>query len=202
MIKVTPFICTRQENLLLDFVLIWKTVNHPILCSRLRDVNWRVCHDVLPVNRKLHTQNRAVSDKCPMCKTDVEDLTHIFLLCKFTKPVLTVVESILKDIAGCVILLTKDSMVFNILPPELKKFLPICLLVICMYKDCVWNVRNLIKKERKKLESRDLLNMFLASLKFRFILDFKRLKEAKFKSWWTRTKALCQFTNDKWSFNY
>ena len=198
-----PSVSLRNENVFVNFDLVWKNTHHPFLCPSLRDLNWRVSHDVLPVNEKLHrdTPFTTRTDKCPLCNIGVEDTTHLFLLCPFSNPVLEVVESIIKDIVGVQVLLDRNAMLFNILPKECDKFVPICLLLISTYKDNIWFVRCKILKERKQFTANSLMNLILAALKFRFKVDLERLKKPNFKKLWSCNGAICSFANESWTFN-
>jgi hypothetical protein len=77
---VTPSICGQQENGLVDFDACWRNVHSAFLCPKLRDLNWRMAHDILPLNAKLHRHNRTMSDRCSLCERHVENQLHLFTL--------------------------------------------------------------------------------------------------------------------------
>ena len=76
--KVVPLIEQKLGFLALNFPVIWENVSNSFVCPDLRNLNWRVLHDVLPVNEKLHRQQSFVSPLCPLCGVGVESLQHIF----------------------------------------------------------------------------------------------------------------------------
>jgi hypothetical protein len=183
-----------------DFDACWWNVHSAFLCPKLRDLSWRMAHDILPLNAKLHRQNRVLTDRCPLCKRDVENQLHLFLLCGFTKPLLGIVDSAIRDITGGPVLIDRGTLFFNLFRTVKKEELPIVLLVWAIYKQSVWTVRNLVKKERRIQTPADILTIFTASLKFRFLVDLKRFKEAEFKKYWDHRGALCSQVNEDWQF--
>ena len=93
------------------------------------------CHSTL-------TQNRTITDRCPLCKEAAENQLHLFLLCNFMKEVLSIVEKLISDIVKIRVTLTRDILYFNIFPPEVKKQLPLVLEVWSIYKHSVLIIRN------------------------------------------------------------
>ena len=78
----------------------WHNTSDPFFCPELRNLGWRIVHDVLPVNVKLFRQHTSVTDRCPLCVRGRETLEHLFLACPVVLPVLQVVESLCSDVLG------------------------------------------------------------------------------------------------------
>ena len=125
--RTVPSICNKPENRFVNFHRVWQNVHNDFLCSSLRDFNWRMAQDILPLNFKLHTQNRTIRDRWPLCKEAAENQLHLFLLCNFMKEVLSIVEKLISDIVKIPVTLTRDILYFNIFPAEVKKQLPLVL---------------------------------------------------------------------------
>ena len=198
----TPSICLKQENLLINFNTVWSNASSSFLCPGLRDFCWRVAHGVLPLNDKLHRQDKATTDKCPLCRTDVENPLHLFLLCSVVVPVLAVVQRLVDGVTGRLMLLDRDKIIFGLFPSCPVARLPAVLLITALYKRSVWQVRNRIKKEKQKLNSKDIFFLFKSQLKLRFITDGSRFKPDIFKGYWGFNKEICLLKDDKWVFTF
>ena len=55
--------------------------------SPLRIINfvWKLLHDSLPTMATLHNKGISNDDTCPLCNSDEETPTHLFLLCSFSR---------------------------------------------------------------------------------------------------------------------
>ena len=90
--KVVSLVEQKLVRLGLDFPAIWENVSNALVCPDLRNINWRIVHDVLPVNEKLHRQQSFVSPLCPLCGVGVESLQVIFWGCPVIIHILNRVE--------------------------------------------------------------------------------------------------------------
>ena len=115
--KVVPLIEQKLGFLALDFPVIWEKVSNSFVCPDLRNLKWRVLHDVLPVNEKLHRQQSFVSPFCPLCRVGVESLQHIFLGCPVVVPVLNRVEAIIARLLNRPSAILTVNEVVYLLPP-------------------------------------------------------------------------------------
>ena len=68
----------KQKNL---FLLPWKVT----IDSRLRWLQFRITHLILPTNKWLHRIGLIESPNCNRCKTEIETLDHIFIECPEVK---------------------------------------------------------------------------------------------------------------------
>ena len=158
-----------------------------------------MAHGILPLNYKLHTQNRTITDRCPLCRDAAENQLHLFLLCDFVKEVLTIVENLINSIIGKNIILTRNILFFNLFPPEVKRELPVVLEIWSIFKHSVWLIRNRVKMERQRLLPKDLFFIFLGCLKFRFKVDDIRFPEVIFAKYWN-FPTVCTKSGDSWEF--
>ena len=46
---------------------------------------WKILNNCLPTFHNLHVRGISNGDLCPMCNEEEESLTHLFLLCPFTR---------------------------------------------------------------------------------------------------------------------
>ena len=120
------------------------------MCPELRNLNWRIVHDVLPVNVKLFRQHTSATDRCPLCSRGRETLEHLFLACPVVLPVLQVVESLCPDVlGGGVVFLTASEVRFNLLVPVPGPTRCLLLQILSLYRFAVWRARNEVKKEHR-----------------------------------------------------
>ena len=62
-----PAIEAKVRHLGVDFSVVWRNVGNEFVSPDLRNLGWRVVHDVLPTNDKLFRQQTSRSDRCCLC---------------------------------------------------------------------------------------------------------------------------------------
>ena len=165
----------KVRHLGIDFSVVWRNVSNEFVSPDLRNLGWRVVHDVLPTNDKLFRQQTPRSDRCCLCSRGVETLQHLFLHCPVSVPLLRIVEGLIADILRRNrVLLTVREVVYNIVPFSDEGSKSIILLIVSLFKSCVWRARNEVKMERKTRTSVNLVNSFLGLLEFRGKVDLSR----------------------------
>ena len=201
--KGVPLVEQKLLRLGSDFLAIWENVSNAFVCPDRRNLNWRIVHDVLPVNEKLHRQQSFVSPLCPLCGVGLESLQHIFWGCPVIIPVLNRVEVI---IAGLLnrpnIILTVNEVVYLLVPPCNREVKSVILEVVSLFKHgyCVWKGRNEVKKEGRNRSGGDILSSFLALLGFRGKTDLYRFTVETFSRYWTVNNAIFQERNEEFQY--
>ena len=176
---VVPVIETKFPAV--HFVGVWRNTSDPFVCPELRNLSWRIVHDVLPVNMKLFRQHTSVNDRCPLCSRGRETLEHLFLACPV---ILQVVKSLCSDVLG-------GGVVFlNLVAPVPGPTRCLLLQVLALYRFAVWRVRNEVKKVHRVRTSADILRCFLGGLAFRGKVDMRRLTDAVFRKHWQISSAV------------
>ena len=95
----------------------------------------------------------------------METLQLLFLHCPVSVPLLRMVEGLIAVILRRNrVLLTVREVVYNIVPFSDEGSKSIILLIVCLFKSCVWRARNEVKMERKTRTSVNLVNSFLGLL--------------------------------------
>ena len=197
--EVVPVIETKYPAV--DFVGVWRNTSDAFVCPELRNLGWRIVHDVLPVNVKLFRQHTSVTDRCPLCVGGRETLEHLFLACPVVLPVLQVVESLCSDVlGGGVVFLTPAEVLFNLVAPVPGPTRSLLLQVLSLYRFAVWRVRNEVKKEHRVRTSADILRCFLGRLAFRGKVDMRRLTDAVFRRHWLISGAVFEERGGQYVF--
>jgi len=50
--------------------------------SRLRELHWKILHNIYPTNIILHKIGIEANDRCPFCPTEIDYIEHFFFKCK------------------------------------------------------------------------------------------------------------------------
>ena len=155
----------------LNFKKIWHNMYLNCIDSHARDVYWKIIHEVIYVNYFLFSKRIRKENQCPLCKTQVETINHLFLECKFVNPLNKVVLSLIRQITNNQITFSELVFRFHILPKLPKRITEICLILLTESRYVIWLNRNLVKYENKTLCWSSLLSQFLARIKLRILAD-------------------------------
>ena len=73
----------KWENM--GFNMCWKTVWKHIHCfdktSDFIELDYKIVHNIIYTYSKLYKYGKTLSNQCPVCKKEEEDMTHLFLYC-------------------------------------------------------------------------------------------------------------------------
>ena len=155
----------------LNFKNIWHNMYLNCIDPHARDVYWKVIHEVIYVNYFLFSKRITKENQCPLCKTQVETINHLFLECKFVNPLNKVVLSLIRQITNNQITFSELVFRFHFLPKLPKRITEICLILLTESRYVIWLNRNLVKHESKTTCWSSLLSQFLARIKLRILAD-------------------------------
>ena len=188
------------ENCLLNFKEVWKNVHCSFVDNHVKDLSWRIVHNVLPVNDylySLHILQR--NTPCYFCNANTENLLHLFYECVFVQPIWDKILNILNKLSGTSIQVDVSLIVYNNFTHSQFKDVTLYemfLLFVNTTKYQIWKFRNTRKHERKK-ESQDVIFASIIScLKLRCHVDFYRLSLNDFKRYWCRNSTLATCTDE------
>ena len=199
--NVVPLVEQKLLGRSFNFPVIWANVFNKFVSPDLRCLGWRVVHGVLPVREKLHRQRSCISALCPLCRVGVETPQHIFLECPVVRPFLNRVEGIVGSLLNSPgSSLSEKEVIYLLLPPCSRDVKCVLLEVIGLFKYCVWKGRNEVEKEGKSRSGADMLNSFLALLKFREKVDLYRFTAEMFRKYWAVNNTIFQERNQEFLF--
>ena len=192
----------------LDFVNIWKPFQNKFVNPFSRDVSWRIVHEILPVQHLLCKYKISKIHNCNLCNSSLETISHLFYSCPLIQPMLDLLFDYISFVADERILPSEISVLYHVLPPNLK--LPahakdVILYLLMDFKFIVWTCRNLKKFENRNINSNYIVMSMNNRLKFRIECDFKRLPFSVFHDCWISPYVFCDLDEEddsKLDFNF
>ena len=175
----------------IDFKTVWKNLYNSCIDPDVRNVSWKICHDVLYVNYFLFNKNISKDKFCPLCG-NVETVSHLFLECKFVKPLVKIILSFLRELSANQIKFSEYVFKFSLLPQIPKLEREICLILLSEFRYAIWINRNLKKHENKNVTPYNLTFQFLNKIKFRILIDRSRLSIESFINRWCKSDLFCK----------
>ena len=82
----------------IDWQKVWANVNDKDKSSEQCELDFKICHNIIFTHEKLYKFGMAVSDLCPVCKQDKEDMFHLFAFCDELNDTILILKSIFTDV--------------------------------------------------------------------------------------------------------
>lgn len=181
--------CVAIKYPLVQFKTVFNNVVNRFISPELRDLNWKIVHQILPVNMLLYHRSISRTSTCVFC-TQVESLDHLFISCRMAKGFWPLVQDIVRNMFNVHIHITADSIFHHKSPglsiPENEMFY----LLLSMGKYVIWNVRNRRKFDRVNVGVEECKRMFKAKLKSRCVTDGCRMSLEDFTKRWSKGRVL------------
>ena len=155
----------------INFKNLWKTMYLKCIDSQVRDVFWKIVHEVIYVNYFLFNKQISKDNLCTFCHSRIETINHLFLECKHVNPLNKVVLHLMRQITQNRITFSELIFRFHILPKLPKRITEICLILLTESRYVIWLNHNLVKHENKTISWFALLSQFFARLKLRILAD-------------------------------
>lgn len=186
----------------IDFKPIWRNIYQSFIDPSVRNIMFKLCHDVVFVNYYLFNKNISKDKKCPLCK-NTETVSHLFLECSTFSPLNKIVLFLLRRTSNNKIKFSEKTFKYFELPPVEKYVKQLSLILLSESRHIIWTCRNLAKHENKNISSFQVVSKFLNKLKLRILADKKRLSFESFVELWCVTGGLCalDLTEDKIIFH-
>ena len=80
-VKPTSIAFWDEYCLDIDWSRIWKIVFHKDKSQEHRDLDFRICHNIVYTNLKMFRYGKSDNNMCPVCQDDIEDMFHMFVFC-------------------------------------------------------------------------------------------------------------------------
>ena len=196
-ITVKPRILTLCPNI--NFKSVWKNIYSPSIDPRVRDIMYRLSHDVAYVNYYLYYKGITKDKLCQIC-SKTETVNHLFLECSVFLPLNKLVLYFLRKFSTTIIFSEKMFRYFDL--PSLNschKYLS--LILLSESRHIIWTCRNLKKHENKHFDSAAVIHRFVSKLKLRILADKKRLVSNVFDDIWLKNN-FCSFDENRAEINF
>jgi len=185
-----PHVLSVHPNI--DFSLGWTANLNNFLDPSLRDLTWKILHNVVPVQAYLHKLNISRSLACPHCMR-METLIHAFYQCPHVSQVwsdlLLFMEKAKIQFPESLVKLSKVSMeavVFNLFPLDVLKTNhgQVSLYFVSEMRSAIWGRRCAKLKENKASSVKIIFQHFLKFVRNRVRTDFSRMDVITFYNFW------------------
>jgi hypothetical protein len=198
----------QKDNSIPKFVRVYPTINFrnsfknifsKAIDPQYKNICFRLVHDVVFVNYYLFLNNISTDKMCYFCNK-VETKSHLFIECGYFLPLNKTVLHLLNVVSDNKVKFSERHFLLFDLPPLENCALYPTLVILSISKFVIWSIRNDAKHRHKKISSVDVINRFLALLRYRISIDFERMRIVEFLDNWSQY-GLCTHTFDKPKFN-
>ena len=194
----TPSICLRQPNICWSDV--FKSVHHPCLENRLKDISWKVAHRALKTNGLVGgTWRYRGSSGCPRQHClQYESVDHALWFCNVVLQTWTWIEGFARRWVQSDFRLNKAMVLLSTFPPSLKKCKKdVLTYIFAVARQKIWASRCKALFEQSHSSQTELVTCIKESLRSKLRTEFVRLGSLAFEaSWcdsvhWARVEGGC-----------
>ena len=188
----------------INFKYVFQRLHDPFIDKHLRDVMFRIIHDILPVSYYMCNIGVYKNNKCALCNVHIETIPHLFYECTFIKPLLSIVKNFLNTLTHNQFLhLNLSHIRFHSFPNNIihKEVTSICLYLISLMCFSIWQCRCIVKFEKQKHTSNRLILMYINKLIQRIQCDFYRFNTTTFLKYWGKSDLFCSIVNNELHLN-
>ncbi len=98
---------------------IWQIPSKSTKETRLKELQWKILHNIYPTNILLHKMKIVDNNKCSYCIQEIDYLEHLFYSCPLVKSFWKRFEAYLRGIIGKHIPLGVHDVLFGLKPREM-----------------------------------------------------------------------------------
>ena len=132
---------------------VWRNANHPALSNRLRDLSWKVAHEILPVRAVMHSRGMAAHSTCPRpgCGAP-ESVRHLLWECSAAVDLWAIAGSLQFPYLPAREVLTAQLVLYGVSSKTWnKKVFAQIWLTLAAIKDAIWTSRNLLVRRHMQI---------------------------------------------------
>lgn len=166
-----------------NFKSIWENIYLPCIDPSVRNIMYRLSHDIVYVNYFLFHKHISKDKTCPLCDKP-ETVNHLFLECSVFVPLNRIVLYLLRKCVNNKILFSERVFRYFELPHLGKIEKQLALILLSESRYIIWSCRNLKKYENESVCSFQVISKFFNKIKFRILADRKRLSVTDFLELW------------------
>ena len=182
--EVSPVICKYRPDI--DFGKVFSFILNKINDPTIRSLNWKIVHDVLPVNSVLFRFSISRDSTCYFCPR-IESSEHLFSQCGIGQSIRTFIHRFMSRLCGhnCPIQFDAKLVLYNIVTLKLsRRQKDILLILVNLSKWSIWLARNKVKFEANNFSAEQVLCFFSSNLKLHVRTCRVLMSDEKFKALW------------------
>ena len=143
---------------------VWRNVNHPVLPNRLRDLSWKIAHEILPVRAVMHSRGMATSATCPRpgCGAP-ESVRHLLWECSAAGDQWATAGSLQFPYLPAGEVLTAQLVLYGVSHKTGGNFSRQWL-TLAAIKDAIWTSRNLLARRHMQIPPLAVIRMAAATV--------------------------------------
>ena len=108
-----PIVVRKYPSIAFD-VNVWPNIHNNFVDGNLRDLAWRVAHNILPTNDLLYRRRIRKSFICPLCSMQRETIAHLFIECPVVRPVWDLMQYLARAFSDSDVVFTRQTVLFNV----------------------------------------------------------------------------------------
>ena len=89
--------------------LAWETTHE----VRLRELQWKILHNIYPTNILLQKMGLAANNRCSLCKTEIDYIEHFFFSCSTIKYMWEYITGLTQKLLNTKIVITETMVIFG-----------------------------------------------------------------------------------------
>ena len=182
----------------IDFAKSLRNIHNKVNYPDSRELSWQLALNVLATNDVLYRHRIFRSPNCACCR-QIETAEHLFTKCWISKPVWREISAFLGCFSATKLNIELDYRVilFNIIPPPVRKRLKILLLVLVNLGKCIiWDIRGKFKFENRHFSSAEISALTLGRIRHRVRTDQYLMRGDRFLSVWVEEPSGVTITPD------
>ncbi|XP_050388729.1 uncharacterized protein LOC126807896 [Patella vulgata] len=94
----TSYSYWKKNNINANWPFVWKSVFRNYKNHKSIDLDFKIAHNIVWTMEKLHKVNVVITNMCPVCKSEVEDIFHMFIECNCLSNLIALLKEIINDI--------------------------------------------------------------------------------------------------------
>ena len=124
---------------------IWKLAWNTTPEVRLRELQWKILHNIYPTNILLEKMGLATNNRCSLCKTEIDYIEHFFFACSKIKYMWEYITQLTQKLFNIKIMITETMVILGIerqnLPNLNKQQVKILNHILLIAKMCISKYR-------------------------------------------------------------
>ena len=201
-VVVEPRVTKKDDFRGINFKPIWKGCKLSFLDPSLKTFRFKLAHEILMLNDRLHRLGIVRSDNCTFCKHNniniKETVEHFFLYCPEIITVWEFVKPILLKLCNHRLKIDRESILLGTLPQNMSKSnkeLVHYVVTLAMY-----SAKEARYQKINQARSASALEIFKRLLIFRIRVDYNR-NFVNFYEYWAKNNAFCRINQNDGSLD-